>query len=133
MADPNIRLGATAAPSAAIDAGLRTYMLRVYNYMTVGTAITGLTAWLVANTALMRMTPSGAGAQATGGTDADTAPALKTSSGAATHAPRNCGVDMPRSVISVKRQHLVALANQSDHGRGEIAVAQLLAGTATRC
>jgi uncharacterized protein len=55
MADPNIRLGATAAPSAAIDAGLRTYMLRVYNYMTVGTAITGLTAWLVANTALINL------------------------------------------------------------------------------
>ena len=55
MAKPNIRLGATAAPSAAIDAGLRTYMLRVYNYMTVGTAITGLTAWLVANTPLINL------------------------------------------------------------------------------
>ena len=55
MAEPNIRLGATATPSAAIDAGLRTYMLRVYNYMTVGTAITGLTAWLVANTALFNL------------------------------------------------------------------------------
>jgi hypothetical protein len=55
MAEPNIRLGATAAPSAAIDEGLRSYMLRVYNYMTVGTAITGLTAWLVANTALINV------------------------------------------------------------------------------
>ena len=55
MAKPNIRLGATTAPSAAIDAGLRTYMLRVYNYMTVGTAITGLTAWLVANTPLINL------------------------------------------------------------------------------
>lgn len=55
MAEPNIRLGATAVPSAAIDEGLRSYMLRVYNYMTVGTAITGLTAWLVANTALINV------------------------------------------------------------------------------
>jgi len=63
MAEPNIRLGATATESAAIDAGLRSYMLRVYNYMTVGTAITGLTAWLVANTALINLfyttTPEG--------------------------------------------------------------------------
>jgi len=55
MAEPNIRLGATAAETAAIDEGLRSYMLRVYNYMTVGTAITGLTAWLVANTALINL------------------------------------------------------------------------------
>jgi uncharacterized protein len=29
----------------AIDAGLRAYMLRVYNYMTAGVALTGLVAW----------------------------------------------------------------------------------------
>jgi uncharacterized protein len=31
----------TPAETAAIDAGLRAYMLRVYNYMTIGLAITG--------------------------------------------------------------------------------------------
>ena len=36
----------------AVDQGLRSYMLRVYNYMTVGLALTGVTAWAVANTAL---------------------------------------------------------------------------------
>ncbi|ABE37767.1 Bax inhibitor-1/YccA family protein [Rhodopseudomonas palustris] len=30
--------------SAAVDAGLRAYMLRIYNYMTIGLAITGLAA-----------------------------------------------------------------------------------------
>jgi FtsH-binding integral membrane protein len=29
----------------AIDAGLRAYMIRVYNYMTAGVALTGLVAW----------------------------------------------------------------------------------------
>lgn len=38
--------GATMTPAetAAIDAGLRAYMLRVYNYMLIGLAITGLAA-----------------------------------------------------------------------------------------
>ena len=30
----------------AIDAGLRAYMIRVYNYMTAGVALTGVVAWL---------------------------------------------------------------------------------------
>ena len=34
---------------AQIDEGLRAYMLRVYNYMGTGLAISGLVAWLVAN------------------------------------------------------------------------------------
>src|SRR5580658_10546732 len=29
-----------------IDAGLRAHMIRVYNYMTAGVALTGLVAWL---------------------------------------------------------------------------------------
>jgi len=62
MAEPNIRLGATAQ-TAAVDEGLRAYMLRVYNYMAIGTVITGLTAWLVANTSLLNLfyapTPEG--------------------------------------------------------------------------
>src|SRR5437764_15491577 len=30
--------------AAAVDAGLRAYMLRIYNYMTIGLAITGFAA-----------------------------------------------------------------------------------------
>jgi FtsH-binding integral membrane protein len=36
--------GASAGRTVAIDAGLRAYMLRVYNYMTIGVALTGLVA-----------------------------------------------------------------------------------------
>jgi len=32
--------------AAVVDAGLRAYMLRVYNYMAVGVALTGIAAWL---------------------------------------------------------------------------------------
>jgi FtsH-binding integral membrane protein len=32
--------------AAAIDQGLRAYMIRVYNYMTIGVALTGVLAWL---------------------------------------------------------------------------------------
>jgi len=35
-----------AERAAAIDAGLRAYMLRVYNYMAAGVALTGVVAWL---------------------------------------------------------------------------------------
>jgi hypothetical protein len=34
------------ADRAAIDAGLRAHMIRVYNYMAIGVALTGLVAWL---------------------------------------------------------------------------------------
>jgi FtsH-binding integral membrane protein len=34
----------TRADAAAVDAGLRAYMLKIYNYMTIGLAITGLAA-----------------------------------------------------------------------------------------
>jgi FtsH-binding integral membrane protein len=41
------RYGATAAGAVgAIDEGLRAHMLRVYNYMAVGLALTGITAYL---------------------------------------------------------------------------------------
>ena len=33
-----------------IDAGLRSHMLKIYNYMGLGVAVTGLMAWLIANT-----------------------------------------------------------------------------------
>lgn len=40
---------ATAA-SAVMDAGLRAYMLRVYNWMASGLLLTGIVAWLIAHT-----------------------------------------------------------------------------------
>ncbi|HEY5048340.1 MAG TPA: Bax inhibitor-1/YccA family protein [Rhizomicrobium sp.] len=50
MADYNnpVLRGQTAA-AGVIDAGLRAYMLRVYNYMLVGLTLTGATAWVTAN------------------------------------------------------------------------------------
>jgi len=47
------RIGAMARPQtvdqAQIDEGLRAYMLKVYNYMATGLAVSGLVAWVVAN------------------------------------------------------------------------------------
>ena len=44
--DRNIATARTGyRPEVAIDAGLRAYMIRVYNYMTAGVALTGLVAW----------------------------------------------------------------------------------------
>ncbi|MBM3485853.1 MAG: Bax inhibitor-1/YccA family protein [Alphaproteobacteria bacterium] len=40
----------TTADQAVVDAGLRSYMLRVYNYMASGVALTGIVAYLVAAT-----------------------------------------------------------------------------------
>jgi len=37
---------------AQVDQGLRTYMLRVYNYMASGLALTGIVAWVMADTGL---------------------------------------------------------------------------------
>jgi uncharacterized protein len=46
----------SVASGAAVDQGLRAHMLRVYNYMGLGVALTGLVAWLVASTpALMQL------------------------------------------------------------------------------
>ena len=47
--DPKFMTG-TAASQAYIDVGLRNYMLRVYNYMALGVAFTGIIALLVAST-----------------------------------------------------------------------------------
>src|SRR3954453_8918530 len=65
---------ASAATTAAVlDAGLRAYMLRVYNWMSSGLLLTGLVAYGIANTSLLELfyhrvvTPSGAvGWQPTG-------------------------------------------------------------------
>ena len=47
-----------------IDEGLRSYMLKVYNFMAGGLCLTGVAAWLVANTSLLgvffEITPQGA-------------------------------------------------------------------------
>ena len=40
--------GARAGTAAAIDQGLRSYMLRVYNYMGIGLVVTGAVAYFVA-------------------------------------------------------------------------------------
>ncbi len=37
--------GAGFGRAVAVDAGLRAYMLRVYNYMAIGVALTGVAAW----------------------------------------------------------------------------------------
>ena len=42
-----------AVPAVAIDAGLRAYMIRVYNYMAVGVALTGVVAWFTFNAAVV--------------------------------------------------------------------------------
>src|ERR1700709_2145785 len=48
--------------AAAVDAGLRAYMLRIYNYMSIGLAITGLAA-LGIYMAAVTTDPSGAAAK----------------------------------------------------------------------
>lgn len=56
MADYDNRVlrGQTAAEAGLYDAGLRAYMLRVYNYMLVGLGLTGATAWMTANVPAIR-------------------------------------------------------------------------------
>ena len=39
--------------AAAIDAGLRAYMIRVYNYMAIGVALTGVVAYMTFNAAVV--------------------------------------------------------------------------------
>ncbi len=41
------------ARAAAIDAGLRAYMIRVYNYMAAGVALTGVVAWMTYSAAVV--------------------------------------------------------------------------------
>jgi FtsH-binding integral membrane protein len=40
-----------AGTAAAIDVGLRAYMIRIYNYMAAGVALTGVVSWLTFNAA----------------------------------------------------------------------------------
>lgn len=50
--------------SVLVDAGLRSYMQKIYNYMAGGLCLTALAAWVVANTSLLsvffNITPEGA-------------------------------------------------------------------------
>jgi uncharacterized protein len=50
----NPATGRSTAAVGAVDAGLRAYMLRVYNYMLVGLTLTGISAWIVANVPAVR-------------------------------------------------------------------------------
>jgi len=65
MADYDNRILRGAATTAdTMDMGLRAHMLRVYNYMTGALALTGVVAYVVANTpallnAFYQMTPQG--------------------------------------------------------------------------
>ena len=43
------------AESASVDAGLRSYMQKIYNFMAGGLCVTGLAAWIVANTSLITL------------------------------------------------------------------------------
>jgi FtsH-binding integral membrane protein len=61
MADPLkpttsrlVASGIPTVPAAAFDAGLRTYMLAVYNYMASGLLLTGIVAMFVAGSASVR-------------------------------------------------------------------------------
>ena len=52
----NFNNAQTAARSEArIDQGLRQYMVRVYNYMALGVGLTGVLAYVVANTSLINL------------------------------------------------------------------------------
>jgi uncharacterized protein len=44
--DPNLTISSTDSGARAIDAGLRAYMLRIYNYMAAGVGLTAVVAWL---------------------------------------------------------------------------------------
>ncbi|MBL6958884.1 MAG: Bax inhibitor-1/YccA family protein [Rhodospirillales bacterium] len=64
------QMSAAQAGAADIDVGLRNYMLRVYNYMASGLALTGIVAYLASTTPailnLMYAPVPGGGIQATG-------------------------------------------------------------------
>src|SRR5438445_12733489 len=53
------RRGVGADRAVAIDQGLRAYMIRVYNYMALGVALTGIASWLTFQAAAVT-NPNGA-------------------------------------------------------------------------
>ena len=52
MADYDNRIARAGAVTDVVDAGLRGYMLRVYNYMLAGLAITGISSYGLYNAAV---------------------------------------------------------------------------------
>jgi FtsH-binding integral membrane protein len=54
MAEYDNRVRNMGAATAAIDVGLRAYMLRVYNYMLLGLVLTGASAWFTSVTPAFR-------------------------------------------------------------------------------
>src|SRR5690242_1079142 len=58
MSDLDRNYAATRAgyrtDQVAVDAGLRAYMIRVYNYMAAGVALTGVVAWLTFSAAVVQ-------------------------------------------------------------------------------
>jgi len=61
--DPAVSVG---VPRAARDAGLRSYMLKVYNYMASGVLLTGIVALGFANSSLINLVANPATGQPTG-------------------------------------------------------------------
>ncbi|MEO8685790.1 MAG: Bax inhibitor-1 family protein, partial [Devosia sp.] len=59
-------LNARAGSAAAIDEGLRSYMLRVYNYMGIGLVVTGLVAYFANAAALTTNADNAVGQLANG-------------------------------------------------------------------
>jgi FtsH-binding integral membrane protein len=49
---------AVIASNASYDAGLRAYMLSIYNYMAVGLGLTGLVAYIAVATGLYQRMPA---------------------------------------------------------------------------
>ncbi|MFL6722516.1 MAG: Bax inhibitor-1/YccA family protein [Sphingomicrobium sp.] len=60
--DPAVSVG---VPRAARDAGLRSYMLKVYNYMASGVLLTGVVALIFANSSLINLVANPATGQPT--------------------------------------------------------------------
>src|SRR5947199_3935113 len=50
-----VNAATVGVPRASRDAGLRSYMLSVYNYMASGVLLTGIVAMLVVNSPLIRL------------------------------------------------------------------------------
>ena len=57
--DFNQRTYSKTADQAGIDEGLRTYMLKVYNYMTTGLVLTGFIAYFFGKASVAAFTPNG--------------------------------------------------------------------------
>jgi FtsH-binding integral membrane protein len=60
-----VNTAAVGVPSVTRDAGLRSYMLSVYNYMASGVLLTGIVAMLFANSSLINLIVNPATGQAT--------------------------------------------------------------------